>query len=61
MYLVTLNLDKIFNPKSIAVVGANDEEGTVGYKLINKKLQVNVDFSEIIDKTFDRILIFNES
>jgi acetyltransferase len=32
--LVTLNLDKIFNPKSVAVVGASDEEGTVGYALM---------------------------
>jgi acyl-CoA synthetase (NDP forming) len=29
--LATLNLEKIFNPKSIAVVGASDEEGSVGY------------------------------
>jgi len=32
--VVALNLDKIFNPKSIAVVGASDEEGTVGYILM---------------------------
>jgi len=32
--LVTLNLDKIFNPKSIAVIGASDEEGSVGYTLM---------------------------
>jgi acetyltransferase len=32
--LVTLNLDKIFNPKSIALIGASDEEGSVGYALI---------------------------
>jgi len=32
--LVTINLDKIFNPKSIAVVGGSDEEGTVGYALM---------------------------
>jgi acetyltransferase len=32
--LVTLNLDKIFNPKSVAVVGASDEEGSVGYALM---------------------------
>jgi acetyltransferase len=29
-----LNLDKIFNPKSIAVIGASDEEGSVGYALM---------------------------
>lgn len=32
--MVTLNLDKIFNPKSVAIIGASDEEGTVGYALI---------------------------
>jgi len=32
--LVTLNLNKIFNPKSIAIIGASDEEGTVGYALM---------------------------
>ena len=32
--LVTLGLDKIFNPKSVAVVGASDEEGSVGYMLM---------------------------
>lgn len=32
--MVVLNLDKIFNPKSIAVIGASDEEGSVGYALI---------------------------
>jgi acetyltransferase len=29
-----LNLGKIFNPKSVAVIGASDEEGSVGYALI---------------------------
>jgi acetyltransferase len=29
-----LNLDKIFNPKTVAIVGASDEEGTVGYALL---------------------------
>jgi acetyltransferase len=32
--MVTLNLDKIFNPKSIALIGASDEEGSVGYILM---------------------------
>jgi len=32
--LVTLNLDKIFNPKSIALIGASDEEGSVGFILM---------------------------
>ncbi|MGB9853404.1 MAG: acetate--CoA ligase alpha subunit [Candidatus Bathyarchaeales archaeon] len=38
MILVTLHLDKIFNPKSVAVVGASDEEGSVGYALIKNFL-----------------------
>ncbi len=29
----TLDLEKIFNPRSIAIVGASDEEGSVGYVL----------------------------
>jgi acetyltransferase len=32
--LVTLNLDKIFNPKNVAVIGASNEEGSVGYALM---------------------------
>jgi acyl-CoA synthetase (NDP forming) len=32
--LVTLNLEKIFNPKSIALIGASDEEDSVGYTLM---------------------------
>ncbi len=32
--MVTLNLSKIFNPKSIALIGASDEEGSVGYTLM---------------------------
>jgi len=34
LILGTLNLDKIFNPKTIAVIGASDEEGSVGYTLM---------------------------
>jgi len=29
-----LYLDKIFNPRSVAIIGASDEEGTVGYALM---------------------------
>jgi len=55
--LVTLNLDKIFNPKSVAVVGASDEEGTVGYalaknlidlKFSGKIFPVNIHKTEIL-------------
>lgn len=31
LFTVTLNLDKIFNTKSVAVIGASDKEGSVGY------------------------------
>ena len=30
----TLNLDNIFNPKSVAIVGASDAEGSVGYAIV---------------------------
>jgi acetyltransferase len=32
--LVTIYLDKIFNPKSVAIIGASDEEGSVGCALM---------------------------
>jgi acetyltransferase len=38
--LVTLNLDKIFNPKSVAIIGASDEEGSVGYVLMKNFLEL---------------------
>ena len=30
----TLNLDKIFNPQNVAIVGASDAEGSVGYAIV---------------------------
>jgi acetyltransferase len=36
--LVTTYLDKIFNPKSVAVIGASDEEGSVGYAIMRNFL-----------------------
>jgi acetyltransferase len=38
--MVTLNLDKIFNPRSIAIVGASDVEGSVGYALFKNFSQL---------------------
>lgn len=38
--MVTLNLDRIFNPKSIAIVGASEEEGTVGYALMRNLVEL---------------------
>ena len=35
----TLNLDKIFNPKSVAIVGASDAEGSVGYAIVKNFTQ----------------------
>jgi acetyltransferase len=35
-----LNLDKIFSPKSVAVIGASDEEGTVGYALMKNLIEL---------------------
>jgi acetyltransferase len=32
--MVTINLEKIFDPESITVIGASDEEGSVGYALM---------------------------
>jgi len=37
--LVTIYLDKIFNPKTVAVIGASDEEGSVGYALMKNFLE----------------------
>jgi acetyltransferase len=38
--LVTLNLDKIFDPRSVAIIGASDEEGTVGYALMKNFMEL---------------------
>jgi acetyltransferase len=38
--MATLNLDKIFNPKSVAIIGASDEEGTVGRALMRNFVEV---------------------
>ena len=37
--MVTLNLDKIFNPKTVAIVGASDVEGSVGYAIVKNLTQ----------------------
>lgn len=38
--LVTLHLEKIFNPNNIAVIGASDIEGSVGYALMRNLTEV---------------------
>lgn len=36
----TLNLDKIFNPQSVAIIGASDSEGSVGYAIVKNFTQL---------------------
>lgn len=38
--MVTKNLDKIFNPKSVAIIGASDAEGSVGYAIVKNFTQM---------------------
>jgi acetyltransferase len=66
--MVTLNLDKIFNPQNVAIIGASDVEGSVGYAIVKNLSQlgyagkvyfVNIRKSEIFGvktyKTVDQI------
>ncbi len=39
--MVSVNLDSIFNPKSIALIGASDEEGSVGYILMKNLTEMD--------------------
>ncbi|MCK9578372.1 CoA-binding protein [bacterium] len=36
--LISLKLDKIFDPSSVAIIGASDEKGTVGFGLVKNLL-----------------------
>lgn len=38
--MVTKNLDNIFNPKSVAIIGASDVEGSVGYLIAKNFTQL---------------------
>jgi acetyltransferase len=38
--MVTTNLDKIFNPSNVAIIGASDVEGSVGYAIVKNFTQV---------------------
>ncbi len=38
--MVTTNLDKIFNPQSVAIIGASDTEGSVGYAIVKNFTQM---------------------
>jgi acetyltransferase len=63
--MVTLNLDRIFNPKSIAVIGASDVEDSVGCAIVKNFTQlgyagkvylVNIRKPEILGlKTYQKI------
>jgi acetyltransferase len=63
--MVTSNLDRIFNPKSIAVIGASDVEDSVGYAIVKNFTQlgyagkvylVNIRKPEILGlKTYQKI------
>ena len=65
-----MNLDKIFNPKSIAIIGASSEEKTVGFGLVKNILTgkevrqvffVNPNQEEILgNKTFNKITDIQE-
>ena len=41
-----MKLDKIFDPKTIAVVGASDEKGSVGHALMDNL--INSDYAGIV-------------
>jgi acetyltransferase len=63
--MVTLNLDKIFNPKNVAIIGASDEENSVGYAIVKNFTQlgyagkvyfVNIRKPEILGvKTYQKV------
>ncbi len=63
--MVTQNLDKIFNPQSVAIIGASDAEGSVGFAIVKnftrqgytgKVYLVNVRKPEIIGiKTYPSV------
>lgn len=37
--MVTTNLDKVFNPQTVAIIGASDVEGSVGYSIVKNFTQ----------------------
>ncbi|TRO53717.1 GNAT family N-acetyltransferase [Candidatus Bathyarchaeota archaeon] len=69
--MVTLNLDKIFNPRTVAIIGASDKEGSVGYSIVKNFTQlgysgkvylVNVRKTEILGmKSYQKIEQIPES
>ncbi|MGF3522733.1 MAG: acetate--CoA ligase alpha subunit, partial [Candidatus Bathyarchaeia archaeon] len=69
--MVTLNLEKIFNPKSVAIIGASNTEGSVGYAIVKnftnsgysgRVYYVNIRKSEILGvKTYSSVEQIPES
>ncbi|NLB76450.1 MAG: acetyl CoA synthetase subunit alpha, partial [Crenarchaeota archaeon] len=63
--MVTTNLDKVFNPQTVAIIGASDVEGSVGYAIVKNFTQsgfagkvffVNIKKTEILGvKTYQTI------
>ncbi len=63
--MVTTNLDKIFNPQNVAIIGASDVEGSVGYAIVKNFTQsgyggkvyfVNIKKAEILGvKTYQTV------
>lgn len=63
--MVTTNLDKIFNPQTVAIIGASDVEGSVGYAIVKnfsqsgyagKVYYVNIKKPEILGvKTYQSV------
>ena len=63
--MVTTNLDKIFNPQTVAIIGASDVEGSVGYAIVKNFTQsgfagkiffVNIKKAEILGvKTYQTV------
>ena len=63
--MVTTNLDKVFNPQNVAIIGASDVEGSVGYAIVKnfthsgfagKVYFVNIKKAEILGvKTYQTV------
>jgi acetyltransferase len=37
--MTTVNLHRLFNPKTVAVIGASEKEGTVGFLIMKNLLE----------------------
>jgi acyl-CoA synthetase (NDP forming) len=53
--MVTLNLDKIFDPQNVAIIGASDVEGSVGYALVKNFS------SQLHNKAKKTVIVQNET